>query len=666
MYHPYLGLPIIDALLDKTNFDDEIKSLIIFAVASHHTTLHQELYANAPNPQFLEVEDENYFTEIIEMFCSKIGIEKPEIQKVFSKNCQDCLTKSKFQFATPNISDGINLREKFVIIEGILNNADWLASGSQPIPKPKFLERFTNPDGTAQNLHPYQQTAKTSNGNVFITLPTGSGKTETALYWADNNFKNSFKMFYTLPTTVTINSIYARMISGRYGLDDSAVAQYFSNVDLFLELEGQNPTRANLNLYKNFSYPINVTTPDQILLSMMNHGRYPLKSFSFRNALVILDEIHAYDAETFALIKTLIFHLHSRYDTQFCIMSATFPNVLKQELAFLNAQELIPQNELEEQYRSRKRTTFELYESEVIANLDEIVRLFNEGKKILVIMNTVRRAQLIFEQIQARLPNNHDDILLAHSRFVFQDRRTNENRIQEWEDEDEIGPKILVSTQVVEVSLDIDYDVLFTEACYLDSLVQRAGRINRRGDLGNDGEGLVKIFLPQGWIENRRTSSLPYDENLLEGSLTILENEIQNINSEWDYVRLTNLFYDRYWQPNVQAEQRFEEIWNELNFIYRANMAEEHIRELLQTRAGIVTATAYARQHWDNILEPLDQQLQATTDVDERLRLYRQIRMYQINVPITSGLRFTSIPSGDYSYMIVEANYDQVLGLLPR
>ena len=219
------------------------------------------------------------------------------MQEIFSKNCQECLTASRFQFGTPDIEDGIDLREKFVIIEGILNNADWLASGSQPIPKPTFLEKF-NP-----TLYPYQETAKNTTGNVFITLPTGSGKTETALYWANNNFQSSFKMFYTLPTTVTINSIYDRMTSGRYGLDRSSVAQYFSNVDLFLELEGQNPTRESLNLYKNFTYPINVTTPDQILLSMMNHGRYPLKSFSFKKSLVILDEIHAYDAETFALIK---------------------------------------------------------------------------------------------------------------------------------------------------------------------------------------------------------------------------------------------------------------------------------------------------------------------------------------------------------------------------
>jgi CRISPR-associated endonuclease/helicase Cas3 len=107
-------------------------------------------------------------------------------------------------------------------------------------------------------------------------------------------------------------------------------------------------------------------------------------------------------------------------------------------------------------------------------------------------MNTVRRAQDIFRKLQILMDqNNHPshDLMLIHSRFTFMDRRNLEKRFFEYS-------KIVVATQVIEVSLDIDYDILFTEVYYLDSLVQRAGRINRQGKLGNDGEGLVKVFLP--------------------------------------------------------------------------------------------------------------------------------------------------------------------------
>jgi CRISPR-associated endonuclease/helicase Cas3 len=112
-------------------------------------------------------------------------------------------------------------------------------------------------------------------------LPTGSGKTETALWWVMGSLTGDFRVFYTLPTTTTINAMYQRMIDkNRYGLDDNVVSEHFSNVDLYLTLEGQNPTKANLNLYKNFFYPLNITTPDQLILGLMNHGRYTLKLFS--------------------------------------------------------------------------------------------------------------------------------------------------------------------------------------------------------------------------------------------------------------------------------------------------------------------------------------------------------------------------------------------------
>jgi CRISPR-associated endonuclease/helicase Cas3 len=109
--------------------------------------------------------------------------------------------------------------------------------------------------------------------------------------------------------------------------------------------------------------------------------------------------------------------------------------------------------------------------------------------------------------------------MLIHSRFTFFDRRILERRIFDY-------PKIVVATQVVEVSLDIDYDVLFTEACYLDSLVQRAGRINRRGNLGNNGEGVVRVFQPEG--------SLPYISRMLENSIRLLRDEAYTISSELD------------------------------------------------------------------------------------------------------------------------------------
>ena len=245
--------------------------------------------------------------------------------------------------------------------------------------------------------------ANTIKNNLFITLPTGSGKTETALYWIYGNLNSFYRVFYTLPTTTTINAMYQRMIdkNRNYGLDLSTVSEYFSNVDLYLQLEGSNPTNANLNLYKNFFYPFNITTPDQLILALMNHQKYTLKSFMMRNSLIIFDEIHAYDAETFGLIKTLISHFHKYYNCKFCIMSATFPDILKKELNFLNADELIDKHTLEDEYKNRKRTHLEFKNEYINDNLDEIIRLYSKNKKILIVVNTVSRASGNIQQIKA-------------------------------------------------------------------------------------------------------------------------------------------------------------------------------------------------------------------------------------------------------------------------
>lgn len=634
-------------------FEKNLKSLIVFAVASHHTPLHQELYSEVSDEQVLEVVDKNAFKKIVHSLMDRIDISLGKLDSCFENSCKHVLREAKYNFDVNSYDEGVTMREYFIKIQGILNYADWLASGSTNIPSLNLSKDFL------KKPYHYQETARNTKGNLFITLPTGTGKTETALCWIVGNIGDAFRVFYTLPTITTINSMYQRLTDkSRYGLSKQVVSEYFSNIDLYLQLEGLDPKKSNVYLYRHFFYPMNVTTPDQLILALMNHRKYTLKSFLMQRSLVIFDEIHAYDAETFGLIKSLILHFHQHYESKFCIMSATFPNVLKRELSFLNSSELLSPAILESEYRKRKRTCIKFCYSTVRQNLNDVLKVYMSGKKTLIVMNTVSRAQGIFRELrdileQNNFPSNH--IMLIHSRFTFRDKRDLERRIFEY-------PLILVSTQIIEVSLDIDYDVLYTEACYPDSLVQRAGRVNRYGKLGNDGQGKVVVCLPEGW--NDRKSALPYDFNMLHDSIELIQREVNNINSELDYVRLTNLFYDQSWQSSQEAEERFEGIWNRLRFVYRANLSDEGMMELLRTRSGIMTINAFSRSHWDQIYE-LDGILCSTDNVEERSNIYRQIRMFSINVPITRTVRFTPRQGqGELEYLIVEADYDDEIGLL--
>ncbi len=101
-----------------------------------------------------------------------------------------------------------------------------------------------------------------------------------------------------------------------------------------------------------------------------------------------------------------------------------------------------------------------------------------------------------------------------------------------------------------------------------------------------------------------------------------------------------------------------------VHYVYRANLSEEGMMELLRTRSGILTVSAYSRTHWD-LINNLDQVLVSTDNVDERSRIFRQIRMYSVNVPITGSNRFTRRQGhADFEYLVVEADYDGRLGLL--
>ncbi len=125
----------------------------------------------------------------------------------------------------------------------------------------------------------------------------------------------------------------------------------------------------------------------------------------------------------------------------------------------------------------------ELHEGDIVNGVDGILARAKEGKRILVILNTVELAQKIFKEIAEK---NKDNIYLKliHSRFTFKDRKSIEDEIistfSNPKPITEKEGKILVATQVVEASLDIDADILYTELAPIDALVQRMGRVWRR------------------------------------------------------------------------------------------------------------------------------------------------------------------------------------------
>ena|SRR5436309_6189201 len=131
-----------------------------------------------------------------------------------------------------------------------------------------------------------------------------------------------------------------------------------------------------------------------------------------------------------------------------------------------------------------------------------------------------------------------------------------------------------------------------------------------------------------------------------------------------DYVRLTNQFYNQSWQSSEEAEERYETIRTIVRYIYRANLSEERMVELLRTRSGLLTIYSFSSSHWNEILN-LDRAISSTSEIEKKLELQLQIRMYFINVSVIRSVNFTHMfGDNDREYLIVEADYDPTLGLL--
>ncbi len=349
---------------------------------------------------------------------------------------------------------------------------------------------------------PHQLECAGLDGHGLLTAPTGSGKTEAALLWSARQRERSSAdrpIFYVLPYRASLNAMRLR-ISERYGVPEGAVVLQHAKAtaDLYSFLtsrkgySGQEAVRAarhEHDLGRLMTAPVRVLTPYQMLKAFFGLPGHEAILTDAAGGLFILDELHAYDIRRLSLILAAVHHLAHDLGARFLAMSATFPHLLRAMLAEVLGQDpqLIHADAVTEgKFRRHK---LHLLNDDLAASttLDEIAGRYRRGEAVLVVATTVARAQQLFDALQHRVGS--EGVWLLHSRFTAADRGEKEERLGSRvgtgrRSTDDLGT-ILVATQVVEVSLDVDFDVLFSDPAPLEALVQRFGRVNRgrRGPL---------------------------------------------------------------------------------------------------------------------------------------------------------------------------------------
>lgn len=380
-------------------------------------------------------------------------------------------------------------------------------------------------------------------GIMVIEASMGSGKTEAALVAAEimADLTKRKGVFFALPTQATSDGIFPRLVDWLEHLGiERASARLMHGKAQFNDTFRNLAHGTNINMDEDTEVFVHewfngrkrailddfvVGTIDQLLMAALKQKHVMLRHLGLANKVVIIDECHAFDAYMNSYLERALNWLGA-YGVPVIVLSATLPFETRKMVieAYCNKRfdqskqfkilDPLNKSKSQEGDATNRRTpewiqnraypliTYtdghevkqlavtnneakkhvqisELNEQELGEKLDE---LLEDGGCAGIIVNSVSKAQMLARQLKGRFGN--DAVQLFHSRFITRDRFKKEEILL-----NELGKpgkggkrpnyRIVVGTQVLEQSLDIDFDVLITEICPMDLLLQRLGRLHR-------------------------------------------------------------------------------------------------------------------------------------------------------------------------------------------
>lgn len=407
--------------------------------------------------------------------------------------------------------------------------------------------------------------AETQNPGLFILeAPMGCGKTEAALAASELLAAKLKKkgVFFGLPTQATANGLFPRVINWA----EKQSEEFYHSVNLkhggaelnkiFKSIQKGIPeekTDSGLIVHSWFCdkkaclADFVVGTVDQLLMAALKRKHVMLLHLGLAEKVVVIDEVHAYDAYMNEYLERALQWL-GKYHTPVILLSATLPAQRRMALvnAYLSQKESSSEFEANIDYPLLTWTDdFEIQQKSLPYNGshqnietrkikdDEIISIIknavDSGGCVGVIVNTVSRAQKIYDSICTEITDN---VLLYHAQFIMPDRNQKEAELI-----DKVGKKssqgerkgfVVVGTQVLEQSLDIDFDVLITDICPMDLLLQRIGRLHRHErDYRPDILKGPVCYVVTDEYDNEKTGSRSiYGEWLLKETLEFLPETI--------------------------------------------------------------------------------------------------------------------------------------------
>src|SRR5699024_4972328 len=422
------------------------------------------------------------------------------------------------------------------------------------------------------------------------------------------------KTFFTLPIRVSLNALYDRV---RDKMNYSQVGLLHGTSASYLDKDDNEDWEVIVDQSKYLSSKLLFTTIDQILKFPFKYKGYEKYFATMAFSKIVIDEIQAYNPWIVAVLLKAIEMIH-KIGGQFMIMTATLPQIYLDEL---ENRGIIDDNCVQKEFTDDSfiRHRIHMKQQEIIRDV-EYMEEMGSANKVLIIVNTVKKAVEMFECL------NGENVHLLHSRFIQRDRALLEDEIKRFEASDENG--IWITTQLVEASIDIDFDILFTELSSIDSLLQRFGRCYRNRQLDHDKANIFIYTENVSGISTRKTSV--YDQDIVYLTKKYLSEFNHKTIIESDKVKLVKKIYSKEELKDTQFYKTFQDAVTKLDVVPDYEYTNEDAQKILR---GNNSKTVIPREIYDQIYD-LFEQLEKEQDAKARSDLRREIEKYTLSVPI--------------------------------
>lgn len=587
-------------------------------------------------------------------------------------------------------------------IKGYLHKCDYSASSGYTAEyENNFLEKslenvlnkwkLDNQDASWNELQQY--CIENKNENIMAIAQTGMGKTEAGLLWISDN-----KGFFILPIRTAINAIYDRTkkyissyggnLEEQLGLLHSSSLEYlllqseddkYDDKDEYIDKKEYKEIIEYEKIAKQLSLPINVSTIDQLFDFVYKYPAYELKLTTLSYSKIVIDEIQMYGPD---LLAYLVYGLERIVEQggKVAILTATLPPFVK-ELLSKNIKFKIKEDGFTD---NSKRHNLKILDKRIDSNdicdkYEENEKL-NKSNKILVVCNSITQAQNLYEEISNILGNENLHIL--HSKFIKCERLSKESEIIEFgktykdnkSNELDKQSGIWISTSIVEASLDIDFDYLFTELQDLNSLFQRLGRCNRKGkkDSSENNCYIYTQIDERSFINGDRGY---IDKDIFELSkeaISLWEGQI----SEKEKIELINKYFTMDKIKNSNYITQYKHTYNFIKNLTPDTFKSDEVKLRNILSKDIIPSPIYHEYNGDIKeleLKLKDKSLNSPENKGEKIKLQNKLKKYTVSVhpnhitnyyrALKNGLatRYDNVRVSDYEYIpVIECEYTEL------